>query len=177
MTKTEMSLTPIFDFFVQNHVKLPPYTLIADIFGTIGYISICIFNRYLGGFVSKLFLFALAFLSSGVEAVNWVTVSKNSDVDTYIDTDSVRRTVEGNPKLWVMYDLKLPESGKAKEKSTLYQGEFECKQEAYRFLSLVNYSDRMGKGDASIVPVTSKKYWPVVPGSIIEVIWKLVCEP
>ncbi len=131
--------------------------------------------------MKKLLLGLLLIITSTSAVADWVDigVSTGTDIFTqYVDLASMRKTGTAL-RVWALRDFDTVVVDKDGDRylssKTLY--EIDCKDWRSRLLSLIQYSDNMGKGN--IVWSTSGTFignWDfVVPESIGELIQKAAC--
>lgn len=124
-----------------------------------------------------LLILTLLILSSSSAYAEWVEVEGGGKFTAYVDPETIRR--KGNlVKIWVLDDYKTVRA--AADKSYLSVkalDEYDCAEEQIRNLALYAYSGQMGTGEIveSISGVPSK-WAPVIPGSVGQTKWKLVCD-
>ena len=129
--------------------------------------------------MTPLFLITLLLLSSAPAYAEWVVVSGNDEVGmtAYVDTDTIRR--KGNQvKLWQLYDFKTVQtdaSASGPYLSLKGQREYDCAEERDRTLTATWFSGNMGHGSLVQFDSDEKKWQPVPPSSINQILWKLAC--
>ncbi len=75
----------------------------------------------------------------------WVTVTQNEVATVYVDSAAIEK-INGNKRVWVVYDLKSPDAtGQQSVKSYI---EYDCSEGKYKTLSASSYPQKMGKGAA-----------------------------
>ena len=75
----------------------------------------------------------------------WVTVTQNEVATVYVDSAAIEK-INGNKRVWVVYDLKGPDAtGQQSVKSYI---EYDCGEGKYKTLSASSYPQKMGKGTA-----------------------------
>jgi len=109
------------------------------------------------------------------QLANWIEIGDNPLSLTYIDPSSIQSS--GNSaKMWSMFDYKAVRSELDKPyRSLKSQVEYDCSEVQYRTLYLSFYSGKMGSG-APVNVMPEPDIWkPVVPGSIMQDLWKIAC--
>jgi hypothetical protein len=75
----------------------------------------------------------------------WVTVTQNEVATVYVDSAAIEK-INGNKRVWVVYDLKGPDAtGQQSVKSYM---EYDCGEGKYKTLSASSHPQKMGKGPA-----------------------------
>jgi hypothetical protein len=110
----------------------------------------------------RLIFLALLVLNSSVAYAEWVKVSDRDEAGTtvYVDPATIRR----NSNLVKMF------------LSNKEEWEFDCVEERSRSLGLKEYSGNMGSGTVVYTNSQVGKWFPVVPGSIGHIVWKVACQ-
>lgn len=122
--------------------------------------------------ISALLLVSLA---SGVQA-EWIKTVSGDGLDIYVAPETIRQ--EGRKiKLWELYSYDSPQVENGKRYLSLkIQNEYDCKEIRVRSLAGVGHAKKMGDGDVRFTDNEPSKWMPVVPDSLGEAIWKLICE-
>ena len=122
------------------------------------------------------FLTFLVFLMfSNAAMAERILIYLGDEYDSYVDTTTIRKN--GNlAKIWEMEDYKTGQNdGDGVYLSEKSQWEYDCQNETERFLSFVTYSGNMGGGKAISSDTYNKSAFPVVPGTLGEIMWKIAC--
>ena len=131
--------------------------------------------------MKKLLLALILSAVSSSAMAKWFEVTSVPDEGTvYADPATVR--VSGNKvKIWMLVDYnKAMGVDGGKYLSMMTQQEYDCKEEQGRkqgrTMAATTYHRNMGRG----TPVIPKKApyqdsYPIVPGSLDEILWKFVC--
>lgn len=119
----------------------------------------------------KTLLLALL-LVTGSAWAEWVKVAEGDGVDLYIDLETIRK--DGNRRrVWQIQNLK--QRGKDGESSRRLRMEYDCKQERDRLVSFSFHSEPMASGTA-LSNVDGGLGWAdIPPGTLSEVVLKIVC--
>jgi len=113
------------------------------------------------------FVGALALIATEAHAANWQLLMSGAKTLVYIDTDTIVR--DGSiATVWVRTKYRKP----AKISEALDQTQYNCATRQRRPLYVVNYSPD-GKNDGG--PAIGD-WAPVVPDSVGEATWELVCK-
>lgn len=128
---------------------------------------------YFSGFMA---LFALLVLSSGPAYAEWVLVTADeSGTTVYVDPSTIRRK-EDLANLWTLYDSKSVETVPGGSfLSIKRQKEYDCAEARSRTLAETLFSGNMGKGKVVLIDTDERKWQPVEPGSIGQILWKYAC--
>jgi len=126
----------------------------------------------------RLILLAVFFLSSNVNASEWMELQTLENEIMYVDFDSLRTNKRfGIVRAWLMLDY--PE---AKGESTIkfhsikVLVEISCKREEIRTIYGVSYSENMGKGNPIFTSYDKEKWSPVIPDANSITIYKTLCN-
>jgi len=119
-------------------------------------------------------ILALVVISSAASA-DWVKAVTSDPVDIYVEPASIKQA--GNKmKIWELHNYdSLQELNGKRVLSLKTQTEYDCEKERFRSLAGVGYARKMGEGDVRFTDNEPDKWAPVVPGTIGEEVWKLVC--
>lgn len=121
-------------------------------------------------------LITLMALCSGPAYAEWVLVTGDeSGTTVYVDPSTIRRK-ESLVNLWTLYDSKTVETVPGGSfLSIKRQKEYDCAEERSRTLAETLFSGNMGKGKVVLIETDERKWQPVEPGSIGQILWKHVC--
>ena len=128
--------------------------------------------------MKKLLIILMLALASASAMAKWTVLSVNdkTGVTEYADLAKIRK-VGNKVKMWTMHDHKTAqERGLYKYLSIKMLWEFDCQEEEARNLSLILLSGNMGMGDVVFSNHDPTKFMPIVPGSVGEREWNMVCE-
>ncbi len=129
--------------------------------------------------MSRLILLVLlAVASSMAVAVEWShVVTSNDGTSIYVDSATILK--KGNKaKMWELWDFKTPQTIAFSTDtflSRVTQSEYDCEEDQFRFHFFKHHSENMGNGNIVFVSNTVSAWTPVVPGTIIESMWKVAC--
>ena len=120
----------------------------------------------------------LTLVSSGAMA-EWTYLTKSNSegvITVYVKPSSVRKNGD-MVKMWSMYDFKKAKVF-GKEKPYLsfkQQQEFDCKEERFRFFSIIYMGGHMGEGKVLSSDSTVDDWQPIAPDTVIETLWETAC--
>ena len=109
----------------------------------------------------------------------WTNIGGTNDFDEYIDI-STKRKVGNKVKVWALVNFRIPQNDNndGAYLSEVYNIEFDCVNENYKFLSITDYAESMQAGKV----VSSFNYPPekselrnITPNSVMETKFKLAC--
>lgn len=122
-------------------------------------------------------LTTLLVLSSGPAYAEWVSVGSTDDgMTAYADPDTIRRKGE-MVKMWSLFDFQIMQYVEGiSSLSKKGQSEYDCAEERLRLLALVEYAGNLGKGKVVYTDSIEQPWQPVVPRSVDQALWKLVCD-
>ena len=113
--------------------------------------------------------------TSAMAEWTWVVEDAGIGITVYVDRTSISKA--GNMvKMLSLVDFKAVQ-GKAKYKflSQKEQGEYDCKDEKIRILTISRSSKNLGAGEAVLSDSVPSKWVPVAPRSANEVLWEIAC--
>jgi len=120
-------------------------------------------------------LITLLVLSRGSVYAEWVAVDTDADGTSYIDSDSIRRK-GGLVKVWTLHDFTtLRTSAGDSFLSVKGQAEYDCAEERYRPLALIEFSGNMGSGKVVSSNSTEGTWNPIAPWTVGQVLWIIAC--
>jgi len=121
----------------------------------------------------KTLLLTLVLLVTSSAWADWVPVAGNATAEVYVDLTSVRK--DGNlRKVWKLMNFK--QRDKFGYMSYRSRGEYDCKEERYRFLAIIAHTNAMGEGGVGYnEPFPPSPWREIAPGNSDEDILKLVC--
>lgn len=119
-------------------------------------------------------MLALVVMSSAANA-DWVKAMTSDQADIYVEPSTIKQA--GNKvKIWELYNYSSWQEVNGKPVLSLkIQNEYDCEKQRYRSLAGVGYARKMGEGDVRFTDNEANKWGPVVPGTMGEGVWKLVC--
>jgi hypothetical protein len=121
--------------------------------------------------MKKLFLFSLVMLAGSAWA-EWVKYAEKDENTFYFDPATVRK--DGNMRrVWELTNYK--QRDKYGSISSRLRGEYDCKQERYRVLTISEHSEPMAGGSVTRQQYDGGPWADIPPGTISEVIFKVVC--
>ena len=127
--------------------------------------------------MKKLLLGLLLIIASTTAMAEWIVLGESNGITTYINLASIRK--EGDiAKMWSLDDYKTSQDNGDGYKyfSGKSFNEYDCKKEKKRGMTLVNYSDNMGKGDVVYSQDYDNRPWhSIVPDTFGEGLWKAAC--
>jgi hypothetical protein len=117
-------------------------------------------------------LLSLLSLQSRVAHAMWVTVTQNEVATVYVDSAAIER-INGNRRVWVVYDLKGPDAtGQQSVKSYI---EYDCGEGKYKTLSASSHPQKMGKGPAIKSLPVGADWKPVTQDSMSRQLFAFAC--
>ncbi len=119
----------------------------------------------------------LAAVSNGA-AAEWVNVSTDDSGSTIYADPSTIRKVGNRVKMWVLFDYrKATLDAGDKIMSKKKHEEYDCKKKQIRLLYLSKHSGRFTEGKVVYLnDIPYNKWVPVVPGSVLEELWRYACR-
>jgi len=124
-------------------------------------------------------LIAVLLLSSGPAHAEWVEVGGKVEegLTVYVELDTLSRSGDV-VKMWELWDFKTSRTEtKPPHMSVKSQREFDCIKKRGQLLALTAFSGNMGSGEVVYSSSDFKdQEIPVEPGSVAEIVWKLVCS-
>ena len=116
----------------------------------------------------------LLMASMGTALADWVKVATVGPDTHYAKTPAIAGTGQW-VKSWQLIDYADAQDRRGKKvRSGLSLAEFDCVSRSGRLLSLLFYSDQMGKGDVVQVAKVESKWEPTQPG-VPDTYWKAAC--
>ena len=126
----------------------------------------------------KLLAFALVLAALSCNAgAEWVVVNDDDEYIAYADPATISRDGK-RVQMRDLVDLKSPRPspyGNPHASSTAHS-EFDCESPRMRTLALSLHSGRMGNGDLVETAATSNGWLPVVPGTLLGILWQFACS-
>jgi len=119
----------------------------------------------------------LAVVSNGA-AAEWVNVSTDDSGSTIYADPSTIRKVGNRVKMWVLFDYRIAtlDAGD-KIMSKRKHEEYDCKKRQIRLLYLSKHSGRFTEGKVVYLnDIPYNKWMPIVPGSVLEDLWRYACR-
>ncbi len=93
----------------------------------------------------------------------------------YVDPTTIRRN-SNLVKMWQFYDFKTVQTvGSIRFLTAKEQWEFDCAEERSRVVARKEFSGNMGSGTMVSTNSQVGKWVPVIPGSIGQTVWEVVC--
>ncbi len=119
----------------------------------------------------------LAAVSNGA-AAEWVNVSTDDSGSTIYADPSTIRKVGNRVKMWVLFDYrKATLDAGDKIMSKRKHEEYDCKKKQIRLLYLSKHTGRFTEGKVVYLnDIPYNKWVPVVPGSVLEELWRYACR-
>ena len=104
----------------------------------------------------------------------WIELGQNNDgTKHYLDPESIR--IDGDyRKYWALTNYS--KSQKNGESSNKKRVEIDCKQEQYRFLSIIGYSKHMGRGEVVWSVGSDNEWMQIPPSTLINDFLEIVCN-
>lgn len=128
----------------------------------------------------KAILMLLLAIMSNSAMAEWVGINSNDEFTYYANPASIQKS-SSNAKIWIMFDYKdaqaSEETGRYYFMSVKQQNEFDCKASDMKKNSFSMYSQNMGAGKLVYTSSKPTEWEPIVPDSINEYLWKVVCTP
>ena len=126
--------------------------------------------------MKRLLIALMLLVTAGAASAEWTAAGFNDEFIQYVDKATIRR--DGNfVKMWDLADFKTVHKSAAGHSflSQKIQSEYDCKEEKSRILALSRFSGQMGNGKAVYLDSETGKWYPVSPGSMEEILWKIAC--
>ena len=126
--------------------------------------------------VKKLTLAILLTVISTSAMAEWTLYNTDNDSKFYVNLASIRR-VGHMAKMWDLTDYKTSQSNDNSKPylSMASQIEYDCKEETFRFLAILNYSGNMRGGGVTDESTRKSLFYPIAPETTIEWRWKTAC--
>jgi hypothetical protein len=129
----------------------------------------------------KRLLFVFLMMTCSVSFAEWEVTGKSDGrrITNYHDKSSIRRN-GSQARMWGLEDhsvVRVNSSGK-EYKSIKILKIFDCVSEEFEIISYVEHFESMGYGKVVSSDALEKKEWkwfPIVPGSVVEKEWKIAC--
>jgi hypothetical protein len=128
--------------------------------------------------VNKTVLTLLLSLTCTCASATWVKVTSNDVLTGYIDPATIARTRDGDKiRVWELIDYKTTQDKSVPYFSTKGQAEYDCAGTRQRILLINAYTGHLAKGEIVNTKLNGPPDWtPILPGSVAEAMWKLVCN-
>lgn len=109
--------------------------------------------------------------------VGWIKVGESDGMTGYANPFSIRRNSE-RASMWELFDFNSRQTHESGENyvSVKHQAEYDCEKNRYRTLSIVYHPENMGDGAPVFEDGKRKKWEPVMPGSVDEILWGIACK-
>lgn len=123
-----------------------------------------------------LWVVLLALVSTGASA-DWVRIEGDEAATAYANPASIRKV--GNVvKMWVLYDLRKPDSLQGKNYSSMKSNDsYDCMSDRTQRLHTLFYAGNMGSGNVITARHTGNYPWkPVVQNTLPQAVWKFACK-
>lgn len=125
----------------------------------------------------KQFLLLILLCMCTTLMAKWTPISTDGDSTIYVDRQTIKK--QGNQvKIWALYDHKFIQRfswNSYHSLKILYL--FDCKTDYGSVLADHTYSGNMGAGAVTYSDVPYYPTWfPIVPDSIVETLWKTACK-
>jgi len=124
----------------------------------------------------KVILMMLFAAASGSAAAAWERVRENSELTSYADPATIRKS--GNMvQMWVLFDYKTPQEFDGKPfVSIREQFEFDCNGERLQLVTVFSHAENMAKGRIVYSASFDYEEWqPIRRGTTNEALWKFAC--
>ena len=122
--------------------------------------------------MKKLLTIFLLVLSSPSISSDWKEFSKTKEDKFFIDKDSISKLNDNSFTYWILRSSLIEEG----IKSTKTKDIMDCKKREYQLTYMIQYSERMGKGNVIKEGKVSDVTSPVRPDTMEEDIYKYVCK-
>ena len=111
-------------------------------------------------------------------AAEWVMVFDNDEYVAYADPATVSRAGD-LAQMSDLIDLKSPRPSPLgnRHASSTAHSEFDCQNPRIRTIAFSLHSGQMGDGDLVESGARPKDWLPVVPGTLLNVLWQFACGP
>jgi len=113
---------------------------------------------------------------SGSAAAEWVAVHDTDEYIAYADLATMLR--EGNMvRMRDLIDLKFPRPSPYgnRHSSSTASSEFDCQNMRIRTLDFALHSGQMGNGHIVETVSESNQWLPVMPGTLLRILWQRAC--
>lgn len=127
--------------------------------------------------MSKAILMVLLLVLSGNAAAQWVEVGSNREQTVYADFTIVQ--TEGNKvQMWDLFNFR---SGQVMTLGKQYLSqmslhEYDCEAKRVRMLNFSQHSEPMAEGEEMYRDVRPGTWQSLLPGSPIELLWRIACR-
>lgn len=119
-------------------------------------------------------------VGSNVLAADWVAIGETDNAMLFLDAESMERGIDvvNSRIFWSMtsYTVDQRDVSMAKYRSTISQYEIDCDRKKVRSLHFVMYTGISGQGDVLASDSVRGMWRSLVPGSVGEQNWKIVCK-
>lgn len=105
----------------------------------------------------------------------WVEIGSTRNKTYYLDYSSVRKA--GNAvQVWYLENLKRPLKDEPLTASNKIRAEYDCSGERWRLLSFFAFSEKNGSGSVVFSDTEHTGWVGVMPGTMGETLWEIVCR-
>jgi hypothetical protein len=120
-------------------------------------------------------LLLLAVLSNSAMA-DWVKVGSSRTETLYVDPSTIRAT-DNVARMWALNDFVALQRVDKRQpfKSEKMEYEYDCKSEKSRLLYFSSHPESMAEGAALDFNVAPGAWTAHLPGSGLEILWKIAC--
>lgn len=121
----------------------------------------------------------LVMFSSSAFAVNWLKIGGSSDVDVYVDIETITRSGD-KAECWILWDYKKPQVDVVSKKrylSAITLSYYYCKSKSSAVKSNTKYSGSFGQGNVvySFEMPFELSSSRLIPGTLGEAMCDFVC--
>jgi hypothetical protein len=128
--------------------------------------------------MKKILILLLLMVSTSVFA-EWTRVGSDGEITVFVDLQTIRK-VGSKVKMWTLMDFKTVQQVSTLDTTTYLSGanhkEYDCEEEATRFLDIHRYSENIASGHI-VYSQTNMKDEPesVIPGTLPEQLLRIAC--
>ena len=131
--------------------------------------------RERGNAMRKTILIMILAAVSHSAAAEWVLVDP-SGFGNNVYANSATRRAGNRVKMWVLFNYRMAPTGIPESfKSIRGHGEYDCKEEASRWLDSSAHSGMMASGDVLAENILPEGWRSIAPGSEGELLWNFAC--
>ena len=111
-------------------------------------------------------------LGLGSAHAMWVTVTRNEVATVYVDSAAIVRN-QHFKRIWVVYDLKVPDSGGARSAKSYI--DYDCAEGKYKTITATSHAQPMGQGPALKAQPAPAEWRPVSQDTLSMQIYSFAC--
>ncbi len=116
-------------------------------------------------------------MASASACADWVEIETNEEATVYANPASIRK-VGDVVKMWVLYDLRKPDSLHGKNYWSMKSNDsYDCSTDRTQRLHTLFYAGNMGSGNVIPTQYTGTRPWePVVEDTLSDAVRKFACK-